>query len=32
MVGGFERAVGWVLGIGLMMEAAVGKGFAQPFV
>ena len=32
MVGEFERVVGSVLGIGWMMEAAVGKGSAQPFV
>src|SRR5271165_767130 len=32
MIGGFEAAVWAVLGIGLMMEAAVGKGSTQPFV
>jgi hypothetical protein len=32
MVGGFEPAVGAVLGLGLMMEAAVGEGSAQPFM
>jgi hypothetical protein len=32
MVGDFEWAVGSVLEIGLMMEAAVGKGSAQPFL
>ena len=32
MVGGLEAAVGSMPRIGLMMEAAVGKGTAQPFV
>ena len=32
MVGGFETAVGSVLGLGLMMKAAVGEGSAQPFM
>ncbi len=32
MVGGFEPAVGSVLGLGLMMKAAVGEGSAQPFM
>jgi hypothetical protein len=31
-VGGLEAAVGSVLGLGLMMEAAVGEGSAQPFM
>jgi len=32
MVCSLETAVGLVLGIGLMMKAAVGEGSAQPFV
>ena len=32
VVGRLEPTVGPVLGIGLMMEAAVGEGAAQPFV
>ena len=32
MVGGFEPAVGSVLGLGLMMKAAAGEGAAQPFM
>ena len=31
-VGGFEAAVGSVLGLGLMMKAAVSEGSAQPFM
>jgi hypothetical protein len=31
-VGGFEAAVGSVLGLGLMMKAAVGEKSAQPFM
>ena len=32
MVGDLEAAVGSMSGIGLVMEAAVGEGAAQPFV
>ena len=32
MIGGFEAAVVAVLGIGAMVEAAVGERPAQPFV
>src|SRR6476661_4514119 len=32
MIGGFEAAVGSVLGIGAMVEAAVGERSAQPFM
>ena len=32
VIGRFELAVGSVLGLGLMMKAAVGEGSAQPFV
>ncbi len=32
MVGGLKAAVGSVLGIGLMVKAAVGKGSTQPLV
>ena len=32
MVVGLEAAVGSMSSIGLMMDAAVGKGTAQPFV
>ena len=32
MVGGLEATVGFMLNIGLMVEAAVGEGPAQPFV
>ena len=32
MVGGLEAAVGSMSSIGLMVEAAVGEGSAQPFV
>jgi hypothetical protein len=32
MVGGLETAFGSMSSIGLMMEAAIGEGSAQPFV
>ena len=32
VIGRFEPAVGSVLGLGLMMKAAVGEGSAQPFM
>jgi len=32
VIGGFEAAVGSVLGIGAMVEAAVGERSAQPFM
>ena len=32
VIGRFELAVGSVLGLGLMMKAAVGEGSAQPFM
>ena len=32
MIGGFETALGPVLRIGAMVEAAVGERSAQPFV
>ena len=32
VIGGFEAAVGSVLGIGAMVETAVGEGPAQPFM
>ena len=32
MIGSLKAAVGSMAGIGLMVEAAVGEGSAQPFV
>jgi hypothetical protein len=32
VVGGFELAHRWVMGVGAVVEAAVGKRAAEPFV